>query len=197
MQGHTETFLTEKVFLKWMDDNIDIFPYKPSFLSRENSRLTYTFEGICKKITLAVELTTSEAMICYSESEAKDELWTMHKVLEYIGMETYDPEKGYYDADREDGKFTYFPTRAEMCIKEVFETIPKFCQEYFNPGMCIYTSKSLSTFTATIAACGSDGKKIKGWWGVNMFFGAIQGDEDAVNYLKDHDYYVQSFDLFS
>ena len=197
MQENTNTLLTEKVFYKWMEDNIDSFPYKPRLLSRKNSRLIYTFDGICKKITLIVELSTPEAMIGYSESDAEDELWSMHKVLEYIGWEKYDSEKGYYDADREDGNYTYFPTKAELYINEVFNTIPKYCQEYFKPGMSIYTSKRLSSFSANIAPATLDPEATKGWWGVNLFFGEIQGDDDAVNYLKDHDSYVQSFDLLS
>ncbi len=197
MLENTNTLLTEKVFYNWMEDNMDSFLYKPCFLFKKDSRVTYTFEGICKKITLEVELSIPEAMICYSESDAVDELWSMHKVLEYIGWEKYDPEKGYYDADREDGNYTYFPTKAELYINEVFETILKYCQEYFKPNMNIYTSKRLNSFTATIASKTLNAEERREWWGGTLFFGDIQGDDKAVNYLKDHDNYVQSFDLLS
>ncbi len=195
MQKNTNTLLTKKVFYQWLEDNMDTFPYKPQLLAENASGLTYTFEGICKKITLCVELSTPEAMICYSESDAENELWTMHKVLEYIGMEEYDDEKGYYDADNK--TCNYYPTKAELYINEVFETIPKYCQEYFKPNMNIYSSKHLNTFSVTIAPKTKNSEEVKGWWGFNMFFGTIQGDDDAVNYLKDHKSYEQSFDLLS
>jgi len=197
MQRNNDILMTEKLFYRWLEENMGAFPYKPVFLKKEGAQLIYTFEKICKKITLQIALYLPEAMICYRESDAPDELWSIHKVLEYIGEEAYDQHKGYYDADRTDGIYTYFPTKEELYIKEVFETIPKFCQENLKADMCIYTSKGLSSFSATIAPCGNDQENIKGWWGNNLFYGEIQGDDEAVNYLKDHKRYMQSFDLFS
>ena len=39
--------------------------------------------------------------------------------------------------------------------------------------------------------------EVREWWGTIMFFGEIAENEEAVNYLKEHDSYYQAFDLFS
>lgn len=197
MQENSNTLYVAKVFYQWFEERMVNFKYKPKLKHKDSISVEYTFEGICPKITLCINFSWVEAMICYSESDTKDELWSIHKVLEYIGIEEYDPQKGYYDADRIDGKYTYFSSKEELYINEVFETIPEYCEAYLKPGMYIYTSKRLNGFTATIAPKSDSIDDVRGWWGAIMFFGEIEGDEEAVNYLKEHDSYNQVFDLFS
>jgi hypothetical protein len=59
-------------------------------------------------------------------------------VVAYVGDERHDPERGYYDADRIDGNYTYYPTREELYIHEVFERIIDYTREKFVKGNALY-----------------------------------------------------------
>ena len=100
-----------KFFHGWLEQNIDRFPARPYFVKTEHGNDIYKFENINKRIYLAMSYLPLDAMICYSESDDPDELWSIMSSIEYIGYESYDPQKGYYDADRIDEVYTYFKSR--------------------------------------------------------------------------------------
>jgi len=126
--NHPKVFAkSEAIFNKWFVKNKHRFNHK---LIRAGANC-YRFEGIIKEIELLTSLNTApeaEFSITYygDEKYKKDGCFDLLPI-EYIGKEGYHPQKGYFDMDRVDGVYTYFPTREELYINEVFEKIIDDC----------------------------------------------------------------------
>ncbi len=132
-----------KIFRKWLKDNSHRFNHKPYAVNSMCKQ--YHFEGITKHVTLVMDYRLPEAMI-YHHKECCN-----HDVIQYIGYEKYDPQKGYYDSDRVDEVYDYYPTQKELYINEVFEYIIKFVNEKFVEENQVYVSKSDCYASSTIA----------------------------------------------
>ena len=132
-----------KLFRKWLKENIDRFNYKPYVVNSMCER--YYFEGITKHVTLVIDYRFPEAMI-YHHKEC-----CTHDVIQYIGYEKYDPQKGYYDFDRTDEKYEYFPTQEALYIHDVFEYIIEYVNGKFTEENQVYVSKSDCYASSTIA----------------------------------------------
>jgi len=128
----------ESIFNRWLEVNRHRFP---SELIAKTGNAFY-FKGVIKNIELYIN-TTPEAMISYHYEGIYDDIaiedtYIDTKYIEYIGMEAYHPQKGYYDADIVDEIYTYFPTREELYAKEVFEKIIDYCNKYITPQNSLY-----------------------------------------------------------
>ncbi|MCK5293878.1 MAG: hypothetical protein KAJ49_04450 [Arcobacteraceae bacterium] len=121
------------VFDKWFRENQDRFNLKPIITIRDKDSFTIEFEGLIKNIHIYVNAMPEAIMIFEYDNDDIDQ-----QPLEYIGDEKYNPKKGYYDADRVDDLFTYFKTREELYINEVFEAMLKYCNEKLVPENCLY-----------------------------------------------------------
>jgi len=125
--NHPKVFpKSEAIFNKWFVKNKHRFNHK---LIRAGTNC-FKFEGIIKEIELLISLNTAlEAefsFTCYDDKYKEDGCFDLIPI-EYIGKEGYHPQKGYFDMDRVDGVYTYFPTREELYINEVFEKIINDC----------------------------------------------------------------------
>ena len=114
----------ETLLHSWLLENTHRFTHKPKRIDKRS----FSFEGIIENITLVFDYNLPEAMLCYSDENG--ELFDMQTIA-YIGHECYDSQNGYYDADRVDGIYDYFPTQKELYIHNVFEYIIKYCNESF------------------------------------------------------------------
>lgn len=138
----------KKLFKKWLKKNLDRFNYKP--YPKNSVCNEYYFEGIAKNITLVMDYRSPEAMIYHVNPQDPNRCCD-HDVVEYIGYEKYDPQKGYYDSDRVDEKYTYFPTQEELYIHEVFEKIITYVNENFVKGNSLYIHQSSNSSSSKIA----------------------------------------------
>jgi len=142
-----------KLFKKWLKENLHRFNYKPYAVNSMCEQ--YHFEGITKHVTLVMDFRLPEAMMYHHESACT------HDVIQYIGEEKYDPQKGYYDADRVDDNcipypdgheiFKYYSTQEELYIHDVFEYIIAYVNEKFVKENQIYINRSESYESSTIA----------------------------------------------
>jgi len=122
----------ESIIKNWMNENLSRFNVKPVVESTGG----YSFEGIIKNVRLSFNDYNAEAMIDFwdlDEDEHYDQL-----VINYIGDESLHPQKGYYDGDRTDGVYTYFPTREELYANEVFEYLVQDCNKLLVPQNSLY-----------------------------------------------------------
>ena len=119
---------TKKLFRKWLKENLLCFAYKPYCKNKQYKE--FYFKGIAKNITLVMNHRNAEAMLFY-ENPIDDENCCDHSVISYIGCSDYDPKRGYYDSDRVDEVYTYYPTKEEVIISEAFEYIIPFINEKF------------------------------------------------------------------
>ena len=143
----TESYMratkVKKLFREWLKENMHRFKYKP--YPKNSVCNEYYFEGISKNITLVMNYRIPEAMV-YHCKDCCD-----HDVIQYIGYEKHDPQKGYYDFDRLDDKYEYFPTQEALYIHDVFEYIITYVNEKFVEGNQIYINKSECYSSSTIA----------------------------------------------
>ena len=124
----------ESIFREWMDDNMDRFKIKPI----SNGKGKYSFKGIIKNIHLQLDYRQPESMICFDGLlNGINDNFDLHSI-EYIGEEKYHPSKGYYDADRTDDVYDYFPTRKELYINNVFEPTIEYCNKMLVPENSLY-----------------------------------------------------------
>jgi len=130
-------------FYKWLAKNRGKFNHRPIQISKYKFR----FEGVIKNIVLTMDLSMPEAMLAFYDDKGK---YFDHLSIEYIGDEQYDPSKGYYDADREDKKYDYFPSLKELWIHNVFDVIPRFCNENFTSKHWLYLNSSSTSSSALI-----------------------------------------------
>ena len=119
---------TQKLFRKWLGENLHRFIHKPYCNNRQYRE--FHFEGVTENITFVINYSNAEAMLFYENPFRANEC-SDHSVIEYIGCAEYDPKYGYYDADREDGNFTYYPTKEEVIVNEVFEKIIPYVNKRF------------------------------------------------------------------
>ena len=120
----------EAIINKWLVENFSRFNVKLIV----NPTGGYNFEGVIENVKLSFCNYNAEAMIdFYHEGEQFDQL-----VISYIGDESFHPQKGFYDGDRTDGIYTYFPTREELYSNEVFEYLVKDCNRLFVPQNSLY-----------------------------------------------------------
>jgi len=124
--------VSESIFNKWLDENIDRFNNKP-MLNRNGS---FYFVGITKAISLHMDFRQPEAMLSFDDIKT-DENYDYY-TIEYIGRKKYNPTKGFYDADRRNNIYTYYKTYKELIIAEVFEKIIEYCNENFKENNSLY-----------------------------------------------------------
>ena len=137
-----KVYPAEEMFYTWLEENIHRFKHKPVLQKKENGQVLYSFEGIIENVTLGISFESPEASfyfynlreLCDDESDMFFDM----QYINYIGWEKYHPLKGYYDADRGDNKYDYFPTQKELYINEVFEQIIVDTNEIFIPKSSLY-----------------------------------------------------------
>ena len=171
---------TKKLFRKWLAENIHRFHYRP--YSKNKQYTEFYFEGIARNITLAMQYSSPEAMLFYDDL-LDDTYCCDHSVIAYVGCASYDREKGYFDSDRIDEKYyTFFPTKEEMIIHEVFEPIITFVNEKFVEG------NILSIY--------------EGGWGESLILSQEKFQQKKAAFLKRKEQYEDevrwyAFDIFS
>ena len=105
--------------------------------------------------------------------------------IAYIGQEMYNPKKGYYDSDRVDGIFTYFKTREELYIYEVFEPLLKYCNDYLTNNHSLYMCISQGFSYACIDTANTNDCKHKYLRDVDKLTNTISIDDGKKLYLED------------
>ena len=101
---------SEGLFLEWMKKNIYRFNYKP--IRQADGR--YYFEGVIKNISLYVDtLPEASLSLCYlGEHEIYGDDTCFDLItIEYVLIESFNPQKGYYDADNTTGNYNYYKSR--------------------------------------------------------------------------------------
>ncbi len=138
---NTYTFeKAEGIFNRWLEKNKHRLP---TALLPKAGYGSY-FKGVIKNISLYVN-GMPEAMISYDYygdykniAIEDEDGYVDTTYMAYIGDESYHPQKGYYDADRTDGIFTYYPSREELYASEVFERMIEYCNKYITPQNSFY-----------------------------------------------------------
>jgi hypothetical protein len=196
MREASRILWTHRLFRHWLAANRDRLPFAITPHHHEAAGLaSYTLEGICPRVHLLLDFGGSESMVTYDESEDPRELWSIARTIAYIADPRFDPGKGYYDADRIDGIYTYFPTEEAFVIGELFEPIVGYLTETFRPGVCLCTHKGLGSFSVTLTRPGEERPVDR--WGVQLFFGTIVGDDEAVEWIRRHgEPYTRCYALF-
>ena len=137
-----EVYPAEEMFYTWLEENIHRFKHKPVLQKKENGQASYRFEGIIENVTLGIIFESLEASFYFYNKrelcEDESDMFFDMLYINYIGWEKYHPLKGYYDADRGDHKYDYFPTQKELYINEVFEQIIVDTNELFIPTNSLY-----------------------------------------------------------
>ena len=171
---------TKKLFRKWLADNMHRFHFKPYSKNRQHNE--FYFEGIAKNIKLVMQYHSPEAMLYYA-NPLDDTYCCDHSVIAYVGCACYDKSRGYFDSDRIDEKhYTFFPTKEEMIIHEVFEPIIPFVNEKFVEG------NVLSVY--------------EGGWGESLIVSKERFQQQKAALLKRKEQYedevrLYAFDIFS
>jgi len=125
---------SEGIFNQWLKENIHRFNIKPI----KNSENTYFFDGVIKNVSLYLNWTPEAIFSFYSfVPNIYGDTYFDQMPIDYIGYEKYSPQKGFYDADRTDGIYDYFPTRKELYIN-VFESIIEYCNEFITSKHSLY-----------------------------------------------------------
>ena len=160
----------KKIFKKWLKENIHRFNYKP--YPKNSMCEVYYFEGITKHVQLVIHYRLPEVMMYHHENSCN------HDVIQYIGWEKYNKEKGYYDADRVDDKgehypegsehFDYYLTQEELYITEVFEHIITYVNDTFVEENQVYIMES-ECYASSRIAPKADYEKIKENFGGTSF----------------------------
>jgi len=118
----------EAIFNDWLSKNIDRFNVKPK--QKEDKVVGFfCFEGVIENITLLVTFEPLEAMLLFDYCDDNFDIYS----IAYIGDECFDSAKGYYDGDRVDKKYTYFPTKIDLYTKEVFEPMTEYINKILVP----------------------------------------------------------------
>jgi len=145
---------SELIFRKWLYENISKFNNKPI----PQSKGGFYFKGITKAITLHLDFRQPEAAMLRFDDIKTGKNYDYY-AIQYIGNEKYNPDKGYYDADRTDNIYKYYNTYPELIITEVFEEIIKYCNENFKEENSLYLINYGGSTEGFIAP--SDATKIK------------------------------------
>ena len=190
---YMRTSRVKKLFRTWLKENLHRFNYKP--YARNGMCEEYYFEGIIKSITLVMDYGYPEAMI-FHENPMHSDGCCDHDVVEYIGQEKYDPEKGYYDADRVDGIYDYFPTQEALYTHNVFEKIIKYVNEKFVEENALYIDESVRSSSSKIAPK-ADSEKLKERFTGTGFCMEVGCTADGLESVREDDEPVlYQFELF-
>lgn len=149
-------FKSEVIFREWLDNNIERFEHKPVKLKSN----LYYFEGITKKILLVLWFELPEAGL-WIQHKKNNKLYDDFISIEYIGCESFLPQKGYFDADRVDKNFKYFKMQEELYINEVYESIISTCNKLFKKDNTLYLLDSDGVISGYIESKKKDIKQSK------------------------------------
>jgi len=146
-----EVYPAEEIFRNWLEENRHRFNHKLVLKEKRNGHVVYGFEGIIDNITLHISFDSPEASLGFDNSlefhdNIEDTYFDMMYIA-YIGYEKYHPIKGYYDDDRTDEIYDYFPTQKELYVTDVFEHIIETTNELFVAKNSLYLLHG-SYFTA-------------------------------------------------
>lgn len=123
-------YKSQRLFLNWLDNNKHRFNVK---LILQPSGM-YTFENVVDNVSMVFQDYINDPEIRFTY---KDELFDLYSA-NYIGCESYHTSKGYYDADRVDGIYTYYKTKEELFEKDVFNYLLKYVNENITPNHSLY-----------------------------------------------------------
>jgi len=127
---------SEAIFNKWLIEN----KHRLKYQLIPNKYNNYHFQGVIKEVELLIH-NSPEAEIAFSyygDILCENGRCLDLASIDYIGQEAYHPQKGYFDMDRVDGVYTYFPTREELYVNEVFEKIINYSNEKLIPENSLY-----------------------------------------------------------
>ncbi len=167
----------KKIFRQWLKENIHRFNHRPYAVNSVHNE--YYFEGISKNVTLVMNYNLPEAMIYHKDPQHPNECCN-HEVIEYIGDEQYDRQRGYYDSDRTDHNYTYYPAQKELYIHEVFEKIITHTNEKFMETNALYIYR-FSHSSSSVIAPKADYEKLKENFrgaGICLCFNGAESEEE-------------------
>ena len=148
--------MSEAIFYKWFEENKHRLKHK---LVHKHCHF-YRFEGVIKEIWISIALGSYpeiEFIFNYDDDLRVDsQCFFDIETIEYIGQEAYHPQKGYFDLDRVDHVYTYYPTREELYINEVFEKMIEKCEAKLNPNNSLYLFDCENHTSAFIQATKED-----------------------------------------
>jgi len=182
----------ESIIKNWMIENHSKFNVKPIV----DPTGGYTFEGIIENVRVSFNNYNAEAMIDFwdlDEDEHYDQM-----VINYIGDESFHPQKGFYDKDNE--VCNYYPTRAELYSNEVFEYLLQDCNRLFIPQNSLYI---LDFNGATIAFIGltdetdTTDKYVQKEVAQYPFIEGLSEEEYIKLYNEDKAYKIIKYELFN
>jgi len=179
------------VFEKWFNKNQYRFNTKPIISKQTKDGFIIEFEGIIKNISIIVRPIPEVSFIFEYDGE-----WVDSLDIAYIGQEMYNPEKGYYDSDRVNGIFTYFDTREELYINDVFEPLIEYCNEYLTDKHSLYMCISQGFSYASIDFSNDNDCKRRHFSNkdeLNKITSVVEGKK---LYLEDKAIKKLKFDLF-
>ncbi len=137
-----KVYPAEIIFNEWLDNNIHRFKHKPILKKIINGYSTYLFKGIIDRIELSIDFSRPESMLNFYSlpeyTESVDDIFFDQYVIEYIGDEKHDLLKGYYDTDKIDNIYDYFPTQKELYVNNVFEPIVEYCNKMLISANSLY-----------------------------------------------------------
>ena len=185
---------SEAIFHKWFQENKHRFNTKPIAKAGHG----YYFEGVIKNVHLEISW-LPESMIFFDSFETNDygddNNFDQH-VIDYIMMERYHPQKGYYDADRTDEVYDYFPTREALYINNIFEPIIEYCNEYITPKHSLYLFDHYGMTSAFIGKTDeSSDEKVKRRIGSD-FIDDLSVEECEKMFSQKEAYKIIKYDLF-
>jgi len=100
---------SEAIFYKWFEKNKYRLNYK---LIKLKSHF-YRFDDVIKEIEISIALGSYlEIEFIFNYEGVCFDIDT----VEYVGQEAYHPQKGYFDMDRANGIYTYYPTIVFICL---------------------------------------------------------------------------------
>ena len=197
-----EVYPAEEMFYAWLEKNIHRFKHKPVLQKKGNGQVSYRFEGIIENVTLGISFESPEASFYfYNLRELCDEEWgTCFDMLyiNYIGWEKYHPIKGYYDADRGDDKYDYFPTQKELYTNEVFEQIIVDANEMLIHGSSLYLIDYDGMRTGQIAPTHTENQSERQQRALKNFYPSKEsvGIEGLTMFESSDGYIMYKYDLF-
>jgi len=123
----------------------------------------YTFEGVIEAIGLSInlgEVSEVEFIFNYKDEFMDDTRECCFDIssIAYIGKEAYHPQKGFFDSDREDGIYTYYPTREALYKGDLFEVMIQKCNEKLSSKNSLYLFDYNGVTVAYIEASKEDDK---------------------------------------
>ncbi len=194
----TRTFdKADSIFNKWLSQNSNRFNTK---LIKKSSWEFY-FEGVIENVSLFVN-SMPEAGVSFEYFEKDnphgDSFFDI-EYIEYIGLESYHPQKGYYDADRVDNVFKYFPSREELYINEVYETLISYCNKKIVPENSLYLfdfNGGTSAFIGLSDETDESDKRVHNEFENTEVLDDISIEERLKLFKEDKAYKITKYELF-